>query len=168
MANVVELIPEVNLIKDEKIRENLISAVNAIEKESGVDLAQFPLGHGITEPGSLMSHSRALVKMALAVADVIEEINNIKVNRDYLIAGCILHDIAIVYGRENEIKHSFTGAFLARDHNLPEEIVKIVATHAKEGELVKRSLEATIVYHVDFMHLEILTGEHYTQVIVRP
>ena len=134
MTNVVELIPEVNLIEDKEIRDNLISAVNAIEKESGVDLTQFPLGHGITEAGSLMSHSRALVKMALAVADVIEEINNIKVNRDYLIAGCILHDIAIVYGRENEIKQNKIDLII-EDLRRPGidglEFIKIISVKAK-------------------------------------
>lgn len=163
----IKLVPEVDLISDEKIKEGLAGAIDQMERESGESIAKFPLGHGINQEGSLLSHSRAIIKMGLAMADVTEAFDGNKPNRDYIIAGCLLHDMAVIYKNERRLKHSFSGAFAARDNGLPEEIVGIVANHAKEGELVDRTLEEIIVYHADFAHLEILTREHWTQVIVR-
>ena len=34
---------------------------------------------------------------------------------------------------------------------MPDEVCHIVAAHATEGDLVKRSTEAYIVHHADFM-----------------
>jgi putative nucleotidyltransferase with HDIG domain len=163
----IELVPEVELISDEKIKDGLVGAIDQMERESGELISLFPLGHGITKKGSLLSHSRAIIKMGLAMAEITEAFDGNKTNHDYIIAGCLLHDLAVIYKKESRLKHTFTGAFAARDNGLPEEIVAIVANHAKEGELVNRSLEEIIVYHVDFAHLEILTREHWTQIIVK-
>jgi putative nucleotidyltransferase with HDIG domain len=166
-AELITLVPEVDLISDEKIKEGLAGAIDQMERESGQKIAEFPLGHGITKTGSLLSHSRAIIKMGLAMAEITETFDGNKPNHDYIIAGCLLHDLAVIYQKERRLKHTFTGAFAARDNGLPEAIVAIVANHAKEGELVDRTLEEIIVYHVDFAHLEILTREHWTQVIVK-
>ena len=34
---------------------------------------------------------------------------------------------------------------------MPDAVCHIIAAHAAEGDLVKRSTEATIVHHADFM-----------------
>jgi hypothetical protein len=34
---------------------------------------------------------------------------------------------------------------------VPDQVCHIIATHAAEGDLVKRSTEAYIVHHADFM-----------------
>jgi hypothetical protein len=40
---------------------------------------------------------------------------------------------------------------LAMECGVPDRVCHIIAAHAAEGDLVKRSVEATIVHHADFM-----------------
>ena len=49
------------------------------------------------------------------------------------------------------LRHPFTGTALCLECDIPEPICHIVAAHAGEGDLVKRTVEATIVHHADFM-----------------
>ncbi len=43
---------------------------------------------------------------------------------------------------------------LALECGVPDAVCHIIATHAGEGDLVKRSTEAIIVHHADFMAYE--------------
>ena len=56
--------------------------------------------------------------------------------------------------RGRNLRHPFTGVHLAMSCGLPDEVSHIVATHAGEGNMVKRSTEAFIVHHADFMSFE--------------
>jgi hypothetical protein len=83
---------------------------------------------------------------------------------DVLIAGAILADVGKLleyeldgngravqgsYGRY--LRHPFSGVSLAEQCEVPPEVCHIIATHAGEGDMVKRSTEAYIVHHADFM-----------------
>jgi len=83
---------------------------------------------------------------------------------DVLIAGAILADIGKLLeyeldkngncfqGRYGEyLRHPFSGVSLAEQSGVPAEVCHIIAAHAGEGDLVKRSTEAYIVHHADFM-----------------
>jgi 23S rRNA maturation-related 3'-5' exoribonuclease YhaM len=86
------------------------------------------------------------------------------VNMDVLIAGAILADVAKLleyvldkngkaiqgtYGKY--LRHPFSGVSLAEEAGVPPEVCHIIATHAGEGNMVKRTTEAYIVHHADFM-----------------
>jgi hypothetical protein len=49
------------------------------------------------------------------------------------------------------LRHPFTGVALALECGVPNEVCHVIAAHAAEGQLVKRSVEAWIVHHADFM-----------------
>jgi hypothetical protein len=53
--------------------------------------------------------------------------------------------------RGKRLRHPFTGVALAIECGVPDEVCHIIAAHAAEGDLVKRSTEAYIVHHADFM-----------------
>ncbi len=53
--------------------------------------------------------------------------------------------------RGKSLRHPFTGVALALSCGVPDEVCHIIAAHAAEGDLVKRSTEAYIVHHADFM-----------------
>jgi hypothetical protein len=40
---------------------------------------------------------------------------------------------------------------VALECGVPDDVCHIIAAHAAEGDLVRRSTEATIVHHADFM-----------------
>jgi putative nucleotidyltransferase with HDIG domain len=88
---------------------------------------------------------------------------------DLLVSGGLLHDIGKLaeYGNRDDgmtvqtytgklLRHPFTGMALAARFGLPIEVQHIIATHAGEGDKVKRSTEATIINHADFMNFNSL------------
>ena len=85
------------------------------------------------------------------------------VDMDTVIAGAILADVgklleyekvsgkAVQSERGKLLRHPFTGVALAMEAGVPDRVCHIIAAHADEGNLVKRSTEAYIVHHADFM-----------------
>src|SRR5581483_219278 len=53
--------------------------------------------------------------------------------------------------RGEALRHPFTGVALALECGVPDDVCHIIAAHAAEGDLVKRTTEAYIVHHADFM-----------------
>ena len=92
-------------------------------------------------------------------------------NRDHVIAGGLLHDIgkllefAYLDGEYVKsaggklLRHPFSGMALAAEFGIPDEVLHIIATHAKEGDHGPRTPEATIVHHCDFALFEPLLGK---------
>jgi hypothetical protein len=82
---------------------------------------------------------------------------------DTVIAGAILADVGKlleyekVEGKARQskrgeaLRHPFTGVAVAMMCGVPDEVCHIISAHAAEGDLVKRSTEAYIVHHADFM-----------------
>jgi putative nucleotidyltransferase with HDIG domain len=87
----------------------------------------------------------------------------LKIDTDTVIAGAILADVGKLLEYEKEggvarqsdrgkaLRHPFTGVALAMECGVPDAVCHIIAAHAAEGDLVKRSTEAYIVHHADFM-----------------
>jgi putative nucleotidyltransferase with HDIG domain len=113
-----------------------------------------------------MSHKRCVVHISKASGERMNEFfgNDLPVNMDVLISGAILADVGklleyeldkngtAVQGKYGQyLRHPFSGVSLAEECGLPPEVCHIIAAHAHEGDLVKRSTEAYIVHHADFM-----------------
>ena len=160
-----ELIPEINEIRDENLREKVKQIWKyAIEKGGWKDypLDKIPFTLLIPTERDLITHTRMVTMMAIAIGKTRGD-----VNMDYLIAGAILHDVGKLlefevkdgkvvkseYGKR--LRHPVSGAMLAEKFDLPYEISHIIAAHSKEGEFVSRSEEAVIVHHCDFIDFHI-------------
>ena len=89
--------------------------------------------------------------------------NSLDIDLDTVIAGAILADVGKVLeyekvdgvSRQSErgkaLRHPFTGVAVAMSCGVPDEVCHIIAAHAGEGDMVKRTTEAIIVHHADFM-----------------
>ena len=86
------------------------------------------------------------------------------IDLDTVIAGAILADVGKLLeyeigpdgeARQSErgeaLRHPFTGVALALECGVPDKVCHIIAAHAAEGDLVKRTTEAYIVHHADFV-----------------
>ncbi|ADG12719.1 HDIG domain-containing metalloprotein [Methanocaldococcus infernus] len=166
MERLIELAKE---IKDEKLREKVIEfiknpkATHPEVKDTGVSLEEAPASinwHHRYE-GGLIEHTVAVTKLALKMADVFEEVYGVKVNRDYIIAGSLLHDIMKPY---NYIKteegfdhydlfnldHLTLAVAELYKREFPLEVIKIVASHHGEFSPTRpQSIEAYIVHYAD-------------------
>jgi putative nucleotidyltransferase with HDIG domain len=113
-----------------------------------------------------MAHKRCVVHIARASGEKINEFfsSDLPVNMDVLLSGAILADVGklleyeldkkgkAVQGKYGQyLRHPFSGVSLAEECGLPPEVCHIIAAHAHEGDLVKRTTEAYIVHHADFM-----------------
>jgi len=167
-----ELFPEIAEIQDRVLQEKTVQCLEmAVDKGgwSWEDLKRIPFTLLIPKcPVSLVQHIRAVTRLALKAYEIfIKEYGGImKLNRDYLTAGAILHDVGkfLEYRRDGEgfaksssgsiLRHPFSGANLAAICGLPDEVVHIIAVHAHEGDEGYRTPEARIVNHADFMNFE--------------
>lgn len=116
-------------------------------------------------PTTFMEHKRCVVHMARKSAESMQEFmgNALKIDMDVVIAGAILADVgklleyekrdgkAVQSERGELLRHPFTGVAVAMGCGVPDEVCHVIAAHAGEGDQVKRSTEAFIVHHADFM-----------------
>lgn len=172
MENTVrELWPELDWITDESLR-NKVARTWAIALERSAlkaeDLENIPFtllcGPGLNV--SFMDHKRCMVHIAKECGQKMNEFfgTELPVDMDVLIAGAILADVGklleyeldkngnTIQGRHGQyLRHPFSGVSLAEECSVPPEVCHIIATHANEGDLVKRTTESYIVHHADFM-----------------
>jgi putative nucleotidyltransferase with HDIG domain len=170
---VVELWPELMWIKDQDLREKTAKTWElALEKSvltpEDLNTIPFTLLCGPDLKVSFMAHKRCVVHLAQDSGNKMNEFfkTDLPVNMDVLIAGAILADVGklleyelkdgkSVQGKYGKyLRHPFSGVSLAEQCGVPAEICHIIATHAGEGDMVKRTTEAFIVHHADFMTFE--------------
>jgi len=169
---VKKLWPEIDWIKDESLRKKTLDAwIYAIENSvlTPEDLEVIPFSLLIKDCNiSFMNHKRTCVQLSSDIAIKMKENfgDSIQINMDHLIAGAILIDVGkfVEYDKVDGklttshagklLRHPFSGVAIADRFGLPPEVLHIIAYHSKEGDLGKRSVEAIIVHHADFVSFE--------------
>jgi len=166
-----KLWPELDWIKDKSLREKTAETWELALKKSALkpadlDIIPFTLLCGPDLKVSFMAHKRCVVHVARASGEKMNEFfgTDLPVNMDVLISGAILADVGklleyeldkdgkAVQGNYGQyLRHPFSGVSLAEECGVPPEVCHIIAAHAHEGDLVKRTTEAYIVHHADFM-----------------
>ena len=168
---VKQLWPELEWITDLTLRDKTARAWQlaldrSILKAEDLERIPFTLLCGPELKVSFMSHKRCVVHIARESGEKMNEFfkSDLPVNMDVLISGAILADVGklleyeldangkAVQGKYGQyLRHPFSGVSLAEECGLPPEVCHIIAAHAHEGDLVKRTTEAYIVHHADFM-----------------
>jgi len=169
---VLKIWPEINWIENIELREKVLDCwVYAIENSvlSIKDLETIPFSLLIKDCKiSFMNHKRTAVQLSVDIAKRMKQNfgNEIQIDMDILIAGAILIDVGklIEYDKVHGqlttskagklLRHPFSGVSIADRFGLPPEVLHIIAYHAKEGDLAKRSVEAIIVHHADFVSFD--------------
>lgn len=161
--------PEAEWISDTGLREKVLQCWQVAMERSPLepaDLETIPFTLLVPDcPATFIEHKRCVVHIARRSAEAMREHlgRALAIDLDTVIAGAILADVGkpleyeLVDGelrqsaRGKALRHPFTGVALAMECGLPDAVCHIIAAHAGEGELVRRSVEATIVHHADFM-----------------
>jgi putative nucleotidyltransferase with HDIG domain len=171
---VLELWPELDWIKDEGLREKTaktweIALERSVLTADDLNKIPFTLLCGPNLKVTFMDHKRSVVHIAHDAGNKMNDMyhGELPVNMDVLISGAILADVGKLleyvldangkavqgtYGKY--LRHPFSGVSLAEECGVPAEVCHIIATHAGEGNLVKRTTEAFVVHHADFMTFE--------------
>jgi len=168
---VKKLWPELDWISDTGLREKTAKTwetalLRSVLKPEDLDRIPFTLLCGPDMKVTFMEHKRCVVHVAKASGEKMNEFfgNNLPVDMDVLISGAILADVGklleyeldetgkAIQGKYGQyLRHPFSGVSLAEECGVPPEVCHIIAAHAHEGDLVKRTTEAFIVHHADFM-----------------
>ena len=171
-ATVRAELPEVQDIRDEDLRAKVVEAwalCLAHSSFDSIDEIEPAANPGVNrlKNGKQSDHIRGVTRMAVAVADeMCALMPGIEVDKDLLIAGALCHDVGkpFEFDPDNRkrweaepyaaglpaIRHPAYGVHICLTVGLPEEVAHCAAAHSGEGELLVRSLENTIIHHVDY------------------
>jgi putative nucleotidyltransferase with HDIG domain len=169
---VKELWPELEWIGDDKLRRQTADTWALALSKSKLDaddLLKIPFTLLVKDcPVTFMQHKRAVVHIARDSALVMKKFfgDALPIDMDVVISGAILADVgklleydkvggkSVVSEFGRFVRHPFSGVGLAMQCGVPDKVCHIIAAHAGEGDLFKRTTEAFIVHHADFMSFE--------------
>lgn len=152
--------PELQWINDRDLQQKVAQTWGRAFKRSPLtpeDLDRIPFTLLIPNcPTTFMEHKRCVVHIACKAAESMKEfMGNLAIDMDTVIAGAILADVGKLLEYEKAeggktqqskrgefLRHPFTGVALAMECGVPDAVCHIIAAHAAEGDLVKRSTEA--------------------------
>lgn len=159
--DVMELFPDVCQIENASLREAVISIWEEFWQSSEwTNIENVPTSAEI--PYSHITHNRAVLAMALSVAEVFERFHGVSVNRDYLIAAALLQDVSKLAeyrpgedGRPEKTEagkqfpHAFLAASVSMQKGVPPEVIHILLYHSPGAAIFPESIEGKILYYVD-------------------
>ena len=172
----IRAIPQFEAIEDAELKEKVLAVWDDALTEKGWDvdvLKRMPFTILVENvPISFIEHVRTVCQMCIRIEEVLRKSygDKVSINRDHLIAGALLADVGKIWEYDEVdgkfvksrhgtyLRHPFTGVALALRHDLPDEVMHIIAVHSKEGADFKRSPEAIIFHHADFTDFEIVGG----------
>ena len=165
-------LPEVEDIEDADLRQKVVEAwalCLAHSSFDSIDAIEPAANPGVNrlKDGKQSDHIRGVTRLAVVVAEqMCALMPALKVDKDILIAGALCHDVGkpFEFDPENRkrweaspyaaglpaIRHPAFGVHICLTVGLPEEVAHCAAAHSREGEFVVRSLENTIIHHVDY------------------
>ena len=171
-------LPEVNNISSVKLRKKVVDAwAFSLSKSEFTSIDEIkPSGNPDTPPlkaGTQSQHLRGVAWIAQGIADGLEKVHgDIGVDRDLLWACALCHDVGkpFEFSLKNQarwkkdvsatgypsIRHSVYGVYVALTMGLPEEVAHTAGAHSGEGELIKRSLENTLVHFADYSYWRVM------------
>ncbi len=158
-------------IGDEKLRRSVVKAwVLGCERggyETVQQLYEMPFTlltdtHGV----SFAEHTIAVTEGAIALADAQRRTYRqmpYEIDMDRLIAGALLHDVGKLLEIQRDgsgghvksrngkcMRHPISGTVVASEAGCPDEVLNIIACHAKEGEGRPQVVETVLVHLADF------------------
>jgi putative nucleotidyltransferase with HDIG domain len=169
---VLKLWPEIEWIENSALREQVLATwVRAFELSplTPDDLERIPFTLLVPDcPVTFIEHKRCVVHIARRAAESMQGFlgRSLPIDMDTVVAGAILADVGKLLEYEKVdgtarqsvrgelLRHPFTGVALAMECGVPDAVCHVIAAHAGEGNLVRRTPEAFIVHHADFMSFE--------------
>lgn len=137
----------------------------------GLQLDECPAGAYMhhTYKGGLLQHTVSVVRLALTLCDLVEEVYGGEVERDVVTAGALLHDIMKCYSYEPTEEGGFTSSNLGEriDHltllaaemyqrGFPLDVIHVAASHHGDQSPIKpKTIEALIVSIADYADSEL-------------
>ncbi|HIE41601.1 MAG TPA: HDIG domain-containing protein [Candidatus Aenigmarchaeota archaeon] len=172
-----ELLKLAGKIRDRELREKVMELLKEIKLSNkklnykSLKFEESPAGyigfeHHMEEKG-LFNHTKNVTELAIKIAEFVEE-KYYPINKDFVIAGALLHDIMRVFDfKKTKNGYEIVGKLLNHDEligcelyarEFPEEVIYIVINHLQPSGLLP---EALIVHFADTIdaHIDIYVKE---------
>jgi hypothetical protein len=170
---IIELLPEINQIHDEELKQKVIAVW-----ENALELGGWSLEELTTLPYTLLvenveisfpEHVRVVCRLCMAMEEVLIDMyaDRYDIDHDVLVAGALLADVGklIEFKKEDGkyvwsdtyqyLRHPFTGVALSYRFGIPDPVLHVIATHSWEGDKFKRKPESIIFHHADFTDFDL-------------
>jgi putative nucleotidyltransferase with HDIG domain len=167
-VELLEMIPEIKEIQSVQLMEKTIDAFLLAFKKGGwtdetLLMAPVSVNRKNCDVG-LFEHIRSVTNAVIDQFEILKKYfdrHNITIDRDLLICGALTHDLGkfteytIQDGHPTHgenfliMRHPLSGALIAAEAGLPEEVIHIIATHSFEGEKSYRSAESNFIRVID-------------------
>ena len=161
--DVAEAFPELELIADASLRNCVAEVWLECWRESAwVKLEDAPKSPTLPSP-SLVAHTRAVVRLALATADLERDLRGRHYDRDTLVAGALLHDVSklvewepgpagpVASKRGRLLQHAVYAAHKALAKGVVDEVVHIVISHTEQSGVAPQTWECKLVRSADLI-----------------
>jgi putative nucleotidyltransferase with HDIG domain len=161
--------PILKKLHDENLRETIVKCwVRVWEESAWKDLKDCPFTPPFPDI-SLVDHINCVGDMVLALADILERNNReLKLDRDYLITGVLLHDLSkpveiepgpdgYKWGKILKLMpHATYGAMVAMAQGLPPRVANIILAHSRWTGASPASPEAVLLHYLDYGLADVL------------
>jgi len=155
------LFPELSQIRDVGLREAVVAIWQELWQRSAYQrIDDVPVSSSIDYPQ--VKHARGVLRAALAVAPIWEEVHGVHFDRDVLIAGALLMDVSkmVESGRDaggkpaktevgRLLPHATLAAHLAMQHGVPLPVVHVITCHSPNGGKAPATHEAELLDSLD-------------------
>lgn len=160
-----QLIPLVDQIKDEKLRNGVVEIwVKVWEESEWEDLADCPFSLALdVQDCNLIQHTNFVTTIALAMGSCARDIWHIPVDTDLLLAGALLHDVSKAVedapeegkpGKQSEIGenllHGAYGVHLALNAGLSLKVAHLISSHTPRVSQLPNVVEGIFICYADF------------------
>jgi 23S rRNA maturation-related 3'-5' exoribonuclease YhaM len=173
--DILRYLPEIDEISDEDLKKKVIKVWEILWAQSKFEeIEHVPVTVNTNYPHIV--HNRSVIRMALKVADVLEEIHKVKVNRDILLASAALQDSSKLVEYEPDdgrirlsplgesFQHGFYAAHIALEVGLPSEVVKAIISHTYENSKFPTDLISKILFYVDQIDMAALNLDRWKKI----
>jgi putative nucleotidyltransferase with HDIG domain len=157
-----ELLPEVTEISEKDLQEAVVDCWEmSLEKSEFNTYSQLEFGPGYEQIGqqNQLKHVREVTQCAMALTDTLVQSRDVAINRDYVIAGSLLHDISKFYEKSPHfdgytelgelIPHPHFAIHVLEQQGVPLEVQHIALIHTSGSKPQPKTLEAMIVMLAD-------------------
>lgn len=163
------IFPELATVHDADLRAKVVALWQRLWRESAFErLEEIPVSSKIAR--SHLPHAQAVVRMAVHAADVAEQMHQMPLDRDVLVAAAIAQDAGKLveyepapgkpgYARTKlgtELQHSVYASHVALELGMPLSVVHIMLAHSPSTSLEPASRECAVLFWIDQLDLSLL------------
>lgn len=166
-----EVFPELDAMQNQGWARAVVSVWEEVLERSSwqrAEDARFSIG---ANEISLIGHTRAVLDLALDIANSLKNVHrrDVALDRDVLVAGCILHDVDKLLALAPDgkggcvptdigynVQHGFYSAYYAEKAGLPQSIVTLIINHTAFSRMMPSTLESVILFFADIADAEVV------------